>query len=82
MDMEFQLDAIDRRILQALQARGRMTYDELASGVGLSPSATLRRVKWLEDNGVITGYVALVAPARVGLALMAYINVRLSLIHI
>ena len=78
MDMEFQLDAIDRRILQALQARGRMTYDELASGVGLSPSATLRRVKWLEDNGVITGYVALVAPARVGLALMAYINVRLS----
>ena len=72
------LDAIDRRILQALQAQGRMSYDELAIGIGLSPSATLRRVKRLEESGVIAGYSALVAPERVGLGLTAYISVRLA----
>ena len=72
------LDAVDKRILQALQASGRATYDELAAGVGLSASATLRRVKRLEEAGVIAGYVALVAPERVGLGLTAYINVRLA----
>jgi Lrp/AsnC family leucine-responsive transcriptional regulator len=46
--------------------------------VGLSASATLRRVKRLEDSGVIAGYVALLAPERVGLGLTAYINVRLT----
>ena len=55
-------DGVDRRILQALQANGRATYDELAAGVGLSASATLRRVKRLEESGVIAGYVALVTP--------------------
>jgi Lrp/AsnC family leucine-responsive transcriptional regulator len=78
MSTEIALDAIDKRILQALQAEGRATYDELASAVGLSASATLRRVKRLEESGVITGYVALLAPDRVGLALTAYINVRLA----
>jgi Lrp/AsnC family leucine-responsive transcriptional regulator len=78
MDTDITLDAIDRRILAALQAQGRMTYDELAAGIGLSPSATLRRVKRLEEAGVIAGYVALVAPERVGLGLTAYLNVRLS----
>ncbi len=78
METETGLDAIDRRILQALQAQGRATYDELAAGVGLSASATLRRVKRLEEAQVITGYVALVAPERVGLGLTAYISVRLS----
>jgi Lrp/AsnC family transcriptional regulator, leucine-responsive regulatory protein len=72
------LDSIDKRILQSLQANGRATYDELAAAVRLSPSATLRRVKRLEESGVITGYVALVAPEQVGLALTAYINVRLA----
>ena len=78
METVITLDAIDRRILQALQAQGRMTYDELAGGVGLSASATLRRVKRLEESGVIAGYTALVAPERVGLGLTAYINVRLT----
>ena len=78
MEMEIELDAIDRRILAALQAQGRSTYDELAAQVGLSSSATLRRVKRLEEAGVIAGYVALVAPERVGLGLTAYINVRLE----
>lgn len=72
------LDPVDRRILRVLQAEGRCTYDELASQVGLSASAVLRRVKRLEDSGVIAGYVALVAPERVGLSLTAYINVRLE----
>ena len=73
-----QLDAIDRRILRALQADGRMVYDALAAQVSLSPSATLRRVKRLEESGVIAGYVALVSPERVGLGLTAYLNVRLE----
>jgi Lrp/AsnC family transcriptional regulator, leucine-responsive regulatory protein len=78
METETNLDAVDRRILAALQQQGRATYDELAAGVGLSASATLRRVKRLEESGVISGYAALVAPERVGLGLTAYINVRLS----
>src|SRR6195952_559966 len=73
-----QLDAIDRRILRALQTDGRITYDVLAAQVSLSPSATLRRVKRLEESGVIAAYVALVAPERIGLGLTAYINVRLE----
>jgi Lrp/AsnC family transcriptional regulator, leucine-responsive regulatory protein len=72
------LDAIDKRILAALQEQGRSTYDELATTVGLSASATLRRVKRLEEEGVIAGYVALLSPERVGLGLTAYINVRLA----
>ncbi len=78
MDAELTLDAIDRRILRALQANGRITYDELAGQVSLSPSATLRRVKRLEEAGAIAGYVAIVPPERVGLGLTAYINVRLE----
>jgi Lrp/AsnC family transcriptional regulator, leucine-responsive regulatory protein len=73
-----ELDAVDWRILAALQKTGRATYDELAVGVGLSASATLRRVKRLEGAGVITGYAAQVAAAQVGLKLTAYLNVRLS----
>ena len=78
MDTPVQLDAIDRRILRAMQADGRLTYDQLASQVSLSASAVLRRVRRLEESGVIAGYVALVKPERVGLGLTAYINVRLE----
>lgn len=78
MENAVQLDAIDRRILRALQTDGRMIYDTLAAQVSLSPSATLRRVKRLEESGVIAGYVALVSPERVGLGLTAYLNVRLE----
>lgn len=72
------LDKIDRLILRMLQADGRATYDQIAEAVKLSPSAVLRRVKRLEDAGVIDRYVALVKPERVGLGLTAYINVRLE----
>jgi len=78
MDTEVVLDTIDRRILRALQANGRITYDELAAQVSLSPSATLRRVKRLEESGVVAGYVALLHADKLGLGLTAYLNVRLE----
>ena len=78
MDTAAELDAIDRRILRALQLDGRATYDVLAAQVSLSASATQRRVKRLEESGVIAGYVAVVPPERIGLGLTAYLNVRLA----
>ena len=72
------LDKLDRNILQLLQKNGRETYDVIGAQVGLSPSAVLRRVKRLEEAGVINGYVALVKPESVGLVLTAYLNVRLE----
>ena len=72
------LDKQDRQILRNLQADGRATFEQIGEAVSLSPSAVLRRVKRLEDSGVIDRYVALVRPALVGLGLMAYINVRLE----
>src|ERR1700712_4439754 len=78
MDNPIQLDGMDRRILAALRENGRLSYEELGGKVGLSASAALRRVKRLEEAGVIAGYVALVRSRKVGLALTAYINVRLA----
>ncbi|MDM0113827.1 Lrp/AsnC family transcriptional regulator [Variovorax sp. J22R133] len=78
MTASVQLDQLDLRVLRVLQTNGRATFDEVAESVGLSPSATLRRVKRLEQAGVITGYVALLSPERLGLQLTAYINVRLE----
>jgi Lrp/AsnC family leucine-responsive transcriptional regulator len=72
------LDKLDRAILRRLQDDGRETYDVIGEQVGLSPSAVLRRVKRLEDAGVIQRYVALVPPEAVGLGLTAYLNVRLE----
>jgi Lrp/AsnC family transcriptional regulator, leucine-responsive regulatory protein len=63
---EVQLDSIDRAILSELQHAGRISNQELAQRVHLSPSACLRRVKALEDSGVIAQYVALVNPRAVG----------------
>ena len=64
--VEVKLDSIDRAILAELQAEGRLSNLELAQRVHLSPSACLRRVKALEDNGVIAQYVALINPRAVG----------------
>jgi Lrp/AsnC family transcriptional regulator, leucine-responsive regulatory protein len=72
------LDKLDKAILRALQQNGRETYDVIGEQVGLSPSAVLRRVKRLEESGVIDRYVALVKPEAVGLGLTAYLNVRLE----
>ncbi len=72
------LDRTDRRIVDALQKDGRLSNLELAERVSLSPSPCLRRVRRLEEMGVIRQYVALVDPARVGLTLLAYVNVKLE----
>ena len=72
------LDKQDKQILRSLQADGRATFEQIGEAVSLSPSAVLRRVKRLEDSGVIDRYVALVKPSLVGLGLTAYINVRLE----
>lgn len=66
MSSEVTLDAIDRSILTELQRDGRLSNVELAKLVHLSPSACLRRVKQLEDAGVIAGYVALLSPKAIG----------------
>jgi DNA-binding Lrp family transcriptional regulator len=63
---EAQLDSIDLAILEALQHDGRLSNVQLAQRVHLSPSACLRRVKPLEDGGVIAQYVALLSPKAVG----------------
>ena len=77
--MEIQaLDKLDAAIVRILQHDGRTTYDSIGEQVGLSASAVLRRVKRLEESGVIDRYVALVKPEKVGLGLTAYINVRLE----
>jgi len=75
---EMELDAIDRRILAALQKSARIPNNELADTVGLSPSPCLRRVRTLEENGVIRNYVALVDPNAVGLAVSVFVNVSLE----
>ncbi len=72
------LDAIDRKILEALQDDGRITNQQLADKVGLSPSPCLRRVRLLEEAGAIDRYVALVDPEAVGLSVSAFIRVRLD----
>jgi len=72
------LDKLDQAILRELQRDGRQTYDVVGGHVGLSPSAVLRRVRRLEESGVIERYVALVNPQAVGLGLTAYLSVRIE----
>ena len=70
-----ELDAIDRRILKALQRNGRISNVELASEVGLSPSPCLRRVKLLEEAGIIDQYVAVLNGPRLGLGLTVFARI-------
>lgn len=72
------LDAYERRILVELQADARLTNQELAQRVGLSPSACWRRVKALEEAGVILRYAAIVDPKKVGLGECVFAHVTLS----
>lgn len=72
------LDEMDCRILRELQQNGRLQNIELAKRVGLSPSPCLRRVKLLEEAGVISRYVAVVDQARVGLTLSLFARVSLT----
>lgn len=72
------LNEIDLKILDRLQFDGRMTNQQLSEDVGLSPSPCLRRVRLMEESGVISGYVALVRPEAVGLGVTAFVRVRLD----
>lgn len=72
------LDRYDRAILRALSEDGRLPVTELARRIGLSKTPTQARVKRLEDAGVIAGYRAVLSPIRMGLAHVAYVEVRLS----
>src|SRR5262249_53134844 len=72
------LDRTDRHILRLLQAQGRIPNNELADAVGLSPSACLRRVRALEESGVIDRYVALLNPASIGRGFTAYARIQLT----
>ncbi len=73
-----QLDRIDKRLLELLQKDGKLSNQELAERVNLSPSPCLRRVRRLEEAGVIRQYVALLEPSKLGLGLLAYATVRLE----
>ncbi len=73
-----ELDGIDKRIVAALQADGRLAMVDLADKVGLSATPCQRRVKRLEDEGVIARYAALVTPSAVGLGLQAMVQVTLD----
>ncbi|TAK88600.1 MAG: Lrp/AsnC family transcriptional regulator [Betaproteobacteria bacterium] len=72
------LDSTDRKILSELQADGRLSNQELAERVALSPSPCLRRVRALERAGVIRRYAAVLDPAQIGLGLLAYVTVKLE----
>lgn len=72
------LDRIDRAILDCLQQDGRMSNQDVAERVNLSPAPCWRRIKRLQDEGVLRAYVALVDPATVGLNVIAYINISLT----
>jgi len=72
------LDRFDSRILSALQRNGRLSVVELAESIGLSPTPCARRIRALESSGAIEGYAAILNPARIGLAVLAMVQVKLT----
>jgi Lrp/AsnC family leucine-responsive transcriptional regulator len=76
--MTEKLDRYDQMILEILQKQGRISNQELAEAINLSPSPTLRRVKQMEENGLIDGYVALLNARKLGLTLMAFIGISMD----
>lgn len=72
------LDEIDRRIIAAVQADGRMTVNEIAARCGLSASPCARRVRMLEEAGVIKGYTAVIDQKKVGLPISAFASIKLE----
>src|SRR5277367_2356767 len=73
-----QFDRFDAHILSELQKDGRLPVVELAEAIGLSPTPCARRIKALEAAGVIEGYAAILNPARVGLGVLAIVQVKLT----
>ncbi len=78
MTADVALDRYDRRILELLQLHGRLTNLELAERVGLSPSPCLRRVRALEESGIVRGYHALLDAQKLGLSLMALVYISMD----
>ena len=74
-----ELDRFDRQILQVLQQDGRISNQDLADRIGLSPSPCLRRVRALEDAGIVTGYRALLNAKALGYTLMALIYISMDM---
>jgi Lrp/AsnC family leucine-responsive transcriptional regulator len=73
-----ELDNYDRLILETLQQNGRITNQELADNINLSPSPCLRRVRALEESGLIDGYVALLNARKLGLTLLSFIQISMD----
>ena len=73
-----EIDRYDRRILDELQRNGRISNQELAERIGLSPAPCLRRVRALEQSGLIPGYRALLDARQLGLSLMALIHISMD----
>ncbi len=73
-----QLDRYDRQILDVLQNDGRISNQDLADRIALSPSSCLRRLRALEESGLITGYRALLDAKKLGLSLMALIHISMD----
>ena len=76
--MQMEIDRYDKHILEVLQDEGRISNQELADRIGLSPSPCLRRVKALEESGLIVGYRALLDAKKLGLSLMALIHISMD----
>jgi len=79
--MSRSLDRVDRRILDALQGDARISNQELAKKVGLSPAPCWRRLRRLEEEGFIAGYATLLKPSAIGLPILAYALVTLENHH-
>jgi Lrp/AsnC family leucine-responsive transcriptional regulator len=73
-----EIDRYDRRILEVLQHEGRISNQDLAARVGLSPSPCLRRLRALEDSGLITGYHAALDARKLGLTLIALLSISMD----
>jgi Lrp/AsnC family leucine-responsive transcriptional regulator len=72
------LDRIDRAILAALEADGRLSFAELGERVGLSKSPCWKRVQALEEAGIVTGYRAVIDPARLGAGILALAHITIA----
>lgn len=78
MENPFILSDLDRKILDTLQADGRLTNQEIANRIGSSPSSVWRRIRMMEEAGVIAGFRLVVNPERLGLSETVLLNVSLS----
>ncbi|TAF88012.1 MAG: Lrp/AsnC family transcriptional regulator [Curvibacter sp.] len=73
-----EIDRIDQQILEILQIDGRIANQDLADRIGLSPSPCLRRVRALEESGLITGYRAMLDAKKLGLSLIALVHISMD----